>query len=165
MIAIAFLVAFLLFVLAILVFAIRRADGERHDERRQDPFYAEQARLASAGLIQSREDRRGRQSKRVFLVTPSGEAALRARMAARKGHSDLLGTSFAGVVAPADIVTRARELREFHRARAARFQALRALVEPQQAEFPEAVEAAELGQRFEASCAAFWERQAGPRAE
>ena len=165
MIAIAFLVAFLLFVLAVLVFAIRRSDGERHAERRKDPFFAEQARLAAAGLIQAREDKRGRQSKRVYLATPSGEAALRARMATREGHSDLLGTSFAGVVAPADIVTRARALHEFHLARAKRFHAIRALIEPLASEWPDALEAADLGYRFETSCAAFWDRQSGERAE
>jgi PadR family transcriptional regulator, regulatory protein AphA len=81
-------------------------------------IYAELKRLEAAGLVTGRDDARGSRPRRLFDVTPEGEAALRAWVARDAApdpmelrDAELLRLFFADAASPEEALERVRSIR------------------------------------------------------
>jgi DNA-binding PadR family transcriptional regulator len=81
-------------------------------------IYPELRRLEDAGLLQGRDEPRGGRARRVYDVTPAGEAALREwlmaaeELAMEVRDKGLLKLFFADALEPADALAHVRAMRE-----------------------------------------------------
>lgn len=180
------IVAFILFLTVFLVVIVRKQDGDAATDQARDPFEAEPARLAAAGLLYERDDRSGLRQRKSYTITPAGEAALRTWLREPMNDPGMLRLYFAGVVGPADVVALARHQRELHRERLTQYERIMRLLpgngnhddddndndddpadwsddrgDVGDDDWREAREIAELGARFEQFCENFWERKGG----
>ncbi|GAB5350185.1 hypothetical protein [Alteriqipengyuania sp. 357] len=160
MLIIILIIACIFVLLAYLVVTVRRHDKHAYADRDRDPFYAEMARLAAAGLLYEEEERRVGRPRHSFIVTPAGEAALRTWLREPMNDPGLLRLYFAGIVGPADVVALAREQAGKCRERLEKYDRVEDLFGRKQGWDEERAHLA-LGQRFERFCLDFWEDQVG----
>ncbi|MBH1943809.1 hypothetical protein I5L01_06120 [Erythrobacter sp. YJ-T3-07] len=158
MLIIILIIACIFVLLAYLVVTVRRHDKNAYADRDRDPFYAEMARLAAAGLLYEEEERRVGRPRHSFIVTPAGEAALRTWLREPVNDPGLLRLYFAGIVGPADVVALAREQAAKCRERIEKYDRVEDLFGRKKGWDTEREHLA-LGKRFESFCLDFWEDQ------
>lgn len=153
------MVAVILLVVSYLVTAVRRHDATNYADQDRDPFYAESARLAAAGLLYEEQERRGGRPRTSYTVTPAGEAALRSWLREPMNDPGLLRLYFAGIVGPSDVVELASAQQRRHARHVEDLERIEDLLigrEP----WAFAYDNARLCREFEQMCADFWTRQA-----
>jgi hypothetical protein len=150
-------VALIILLISVLVAAIRRHDANNYFDQDRDPFYAEPARLAAAGLLYEQHDKDGR-PRRTYTVTPAGEAALRAWLREPTNDPGMLKLYFAGLVAPTDVLDLAKSRRQVHLARLSEYERIAQLL-VNRPEWRYALATARMGADFERSAVEFWSRR------
>ncbi len=148
--------ALIVVLVTILVGWLRGRDRNNYFENEIDPFYAEPARLAAAGLLHEEQSDGGRRRRPTYVITPAGEAALRSWLAEPARDPGLLKLYFGGLVAPADVQDVARARQEVHRACLADYERLEELLNDRN-DWRYALATVRLGVRFERHALEFWQ--------
>ena len=157
MLTLILIVALIILLVSVLVAALRRHDANNYFDQERDPFYAEPARLAAAGLLYEQRDKEGR-PQRTYTVTPAGEAALRAWLREPTNDPGMLKLYFAGLVAPTDVLDLGRSRREVHLARLSEYERIEQLL-VNRPEWRYALATARMGAEFERRAIEFWEEK------
>lgn len=157
MVTLLLVVALIILLISVLVAAIRRHDANNYFDQDRDPFYAEPARLAAAGLLYEQRDKDGR-PRRTYTVTPAGEAALRAWLREPTNDPGMLKLYFAGLVAPTDVLDLAKSRRQVHLARVSEYERIAQLL-VNRPEWRYSLATARMGADFERSAVEFWSRR------
>lgn len=158
MLTLIIVVAVIVLIISYVVAATRRHDKANYVDQERDPFYAESARLAAAGLLYEQQEKGEGRPRGSYIVTPAGEAALRVWLREPMNDPGMLKLYFAGIVGPTDVLELARSRRDAHEERVRRYERLeRLLADADDSRF--ARDTLELGRRFEQACLDFWKTQ------
>lgn len=158
MLTLIIVVAVIVLVISFIVAAARRHDKANYADQDRDPFYAESARLAAAGLLYEQQERGQGRPRGSYIVTPAGEAALRVWLREPMNDPGLLKLYFAGIVAPADVLELARGRQRAHEERLRQYEQVARLLDGAD-DWGFARDTVDLGRRFEQSCLDFWNAQ------
>lgn len=158
MLTLIIIVAVIVLIISFIVAATRRHDKANYFDQDRDPFYAESARLAAAGLLYEQQEKGEGRPRGSYIVTPAGEAALRVWLREPMNDPGMLKLYFAGIVAPTDVLELARSRRDAHEERVRQYERLEQLL-PDADDWRFARDTLDLGRRFEQACVGFWNTQ------
>jgi DNA-binding PadR family transcriptional regulator len=158
MLPLVIMIALILLLVSYLVTAVRRHDATSYADQDRDPFFAESARLAAAGLLYEEQERRGGRPRTSYTVTPAGEAALRSWLREPMNDPGLLRLYFAGIVGPSDVVDLARAQQRQHAQQAENLERIEDLLAGRE-QWAFAHANARLCREFEQMCTDFWAQQ------